>query len=244
MTTTIPAPTAELSAAPSALHEPPAAVRVRGTIALLAGAGETAAVYARFGSRLAADGYVVGVFETTGGAEAAQWLGSQQTPRVLAGADRGAAVALSLAVDGNAPTADALLIGGLPLERDDSAADPSQRTACPVHLGVLADATAALSVAAPDVAVPHVAVPEAEALASISVPVLAVHGGADPLSPLPAVAERLATIPAVEVVETVDGLHDAFNDQSHRSVAATIVLWLERLRAGDISRPIVRAVTR
>ena len=57
-------------------------------------------------------------------------------------------------------------------------------------------------------------------------------------------APTLTAVPAVEVVETVDGLHDAFNDQSHRSVAATIVLWLERLRAGDISRPIVRAVTR
>jgi hypothetical protein len=69
-----------------------------------------------------------------------------------------------------------------------------------------------------------------------------VHGGADPVSPLPEVAHALRTVPDLELVETVDGLHDALNDQSHRSVAATIVLWLERLRGGDPRTPIVRAV--
>jgi len=225
---------------PDALHEPPAAVRVRGTIALVAGAGEAAPVYARFGRRLSADGYAVGVFELHRSADAAGWLAEQeQTPRVLAGSDRGAAAALALAAEGSA-VLDGVLIAGLPVGADDARAEASQRTACPVHLGVLAQADAG-AVSAP---VPEADVPDAAALASVAVPVLAVHGGADPLSPLTSARAVLAALPALELVETVGGLHDAFNDQSHRSVAATVVLWLERLRAGDIARSIVRAVAR
>ena len=79
-------------------------------------------------------------------------------------------------------------------------------------------------------------------LAAIEVPVLAVHGGADAVSPLPQVIAALRTVPDLELLETVDGLHDALNDQSHRSVAASVVLWLERLRGGDTRAPIVRTV--
>jgi hypothetical protein len=46
----------------------------------------------------------------------------------------------------------------------------------------------------------------------------------------------------VEILQTVAGLHDALNDVSHRSVAAGIVLWLERLRAGDVHTAVVRAI--
>src|SRR5690606_28474429 len=81
-----------------ALHEPPAAVRVRGTLALVAGAGESSRVYERLGRRLAVDGYVVGVFETSAAGEAVGWLHAQgEGPRVLAGSDRGGAAALALA---------------------------------------------------------------------------------------------------------------------------------------------------
>ena len=245
------------------LHEPPAAVRVRGTLALLAGAGETARVYERFGHRIAADGYVVGVFETGEARDAAAWLAGQEaTPRVLAGSDRGAAAALVLAAshgdgaDGlTAPgLVDGVIIAGLPVgDRDDADADVSERTVCPVHLGVLAGADARRADAvtsteapttgsAPDVA--GQTLPNATALATLPVPVLAVHGGADAIAPLDAARAVLASVPALEFVETVGGLHDALNDQSHRSVAATIVLWLERLRAGDVSAPIVRELTR
>ncbi|BDZ37658.1 hypothetical protein [Microbacterium suwonense] len=92
----------------------------------------------------------------------------------------------------------------------------------------------AASVTAPDL-------PAAADLAAIAVPVLAVHGGADPVSPFSAAAAALSSIPDIDLIETVDGLHDALNDASHRSVAASIVLWLERLRAGDVHAPIVRS---
>lgn len=235
------------------LHEPPAAVRVRGTIALLAGAGEPAHVYERFGRRLAADGYAVGVFEAAEAGEAAAWLSGQEAaPRVLAGSDRGAAAALSLAVHGGGGTGvDGVIVAGLPVgDRDDADADASERTACPVHLGVLAGADARRADAA-DTApagttgrTPGRAVPSTTALAALGVPVLAVHGGADAIAPIDDARAALAAVPTLEFVETVGGLHDALNDQSHRSVAATIVLWLERLRAGDVASPIVREVSR
>jgi alpha-beta hydrolase superfamily lysophospholipase len=83
-------------------------------------------------------------------------------------------------------------------------------------------------------------VPAAADLAAIAVPVLAFHGSADTVSPISEAGALLSAVPDIELIETVDGLHDALNDQSHRSVAASIVLWLERLRNGDVHTPIVR----
>lgn len=227
------------SAAAPVRHEPPPAVRVRGSLAVVAGGGESARVYERLGRRLSIDGYVVGVFETADAGVAATWLAEQEhAPRVLVGSDRGAAAALSLATAG--ADLDGVVVAGLPVGgADDLDADAAQRTACPVHLGVLGDAAAHAATIAPEVAVP-----DADALASLAVPVLAVHGGADPIASFAIARETLSAIPTLELVETVDGLHDALNDQSHRSVAATVVLWLERLRAAGVAAPIVRAVAR
>ena len=107
-----------------------------------------------------------------------------------------------------------------------------------MHLGVLraADARSAVVVADIDV-------PDAAALARIAVPVLAISGGADPLAPFPLARRALDPLANLELVETTDGLHDALNDLSHRSVAATIVLWLERLRSAGVEAPIVRTST-
>lgn len=222
------------------VHTPPAAVRVRGALAVVAGAGETARVYERFGRRLAVDGYVAAVFDAVDAADAAAWLEAQDAaPRVLVGSDRGAAAVLALAT-ANPGALDGIIVAGLPVAgADDSSADDSARTACPVHLGVLGSAEAVAPAPAAPAPLP---IPEREALAVIRVPVLAIHGGADPIAPFDAAREALAPIPTLELVETVDGLHDALNDQSHRSVAAAIVLWLERLRGAGTSYPIVRGV--
>uniref|UniRef100_UPI001C6889C2 alpha/beta hydrolase n=1 Tax=Pseudonocardia pini TaxID=2758030 RepID=UPI001C6889C2 len=102
------------------------------------------------------------------------------------------------------------------------------RTACPVHLGVLDGNVRRGALAEP---VPSgwdpVAVPE-----RIGVPVLGLHGTADPLVPVGAVRDWYARLGEAELVSLVGGRHDALNDQSHRTAAATIVLFLERLRAG------------
>lgn len=232
----------ELMTSPSnlapALWTPPAGVRVRGALALIGGGGESTRVYERFGRRLSADGYSVAVFEATAAPAAAEWLASQpDSPRVLAGSDRGAAAALALVAD--EATVDGVLVAALPAgDLDDASASAEERTACPVHLGVLGGADARATAADGPVS----AIPDAAGLARIDVPVLAVHGGADTISPIAAACAVLRSLPRAEVVETVGGLHDALNDQSHRSVAASIVLWLERLRAGDVTSPIVRSV--
>ena len=96
---------------------PPATVRVRGTLALVAGSGESPRVYERFGRRISFDGYVVGVFEASAAADAARWLASQESaPRVLAGSDAGAAAVLAIASGG--ASADGVVVADfLPVGR-------------------------------------------------------------------------------------------------------------------------------
>lgn len=222
-----------------AIWDPPAAVRVRGALAVVAGAGESVRVYERFGRRLAVDGYTVAAFEAPAAADASAWLAAQvHAPRVLVGSDRGAAAVLALAA-GGAPV-DGVIVAGVPVgSADDAQAGDAERTACPVHLGVLGEAVAHAVAAAP-----AIDVPDAAALGRVRIPVLAIHGGADAIAPFSAARDALAALPEVELVETVGGLHDALNDASHRSVAATIVLWLERLRADGVHAPIVRGTAR
>ncbi|CAH0172246.1 alpha/beta hydrolase [Microbacterium foliorum] len=207
--------------------------RVRGSLAVITGRGERAGVYERFGRRLSADGYTVAVFEEDADAASA-WLGAAtDAPRVFVGADAGASAVLHLVAQG-APV-DAAVIAGTLVDAELDLPSAEQRTACPLHLGVLAAEATSVDVAA---AAP---LPAPADLAAVEVPVLAVHGGADPVSPIAAVSTALRSVPDLEILETVDGLHDALNDQTHRSVAAALVQWLERLRGGDVHAPIVRA---
>ncbi|MDQ0642281.1 alpha/beta hydrolase [Microbacterium murale] len=219
------------TSSPAALWTPPA--RVRGILAVVTGRGERAPVYERFGRRLSADGYTVGVFEADADAAAAWLAGVDDVPVVLVGSDTGAAAVLRVLSQGETP--DGAIIAGTPVDVD-GAAQPAdeERTACPLHLGVLGSLEARTS----DFAVEHV--PASADLAAIAVPVLAFHGSADAVSPIAEAGALLSAVPDIELLETVDGLHDALNDQSHRSVAASIVLWLERLRNGDVRAPVVR----
>lgn len=218
---------------PTAVFTP--AARVRGTLALIAGRDETAAIYRRLGTRISADGYTVGVFAGRDAARATAWLDEQHDgPRVLVGSDTGAAAVLTALTQGD--VADAAIVAGIVVDVDLAPTD-AERTACPVHLGVLAEQHAS---AVTDAGSDADSLPATVDFAAIAVPVLAVHGGADPVSPFLQAQALLSAIPDVEIIETVDGLHDAFNDQTHRSVAASIVLWLERLRTGDVHSAIVR----
>jgi len=220
------------SAQPAALWAIQA--RVRGTLAVVCGRGERSPVYERFGRRLSADGYTVAVFESDADAAAA-WLATVgETPRVLVGSDSGAASVLRVA--GQGALVDAVIVAGTPVVVTAEQPSDAQRTACPLHLGVLGSADARVEPTTAE------ELPPRELLAAITVPVLAVHGGADPVSPFDQAREALTAIADLELVETVDGLHDALNDQQHRSVAASIVQWLERLRGGDVRSPLVRSV--
>lgn len=206
--------------------------RVRGTLAVAAGRGERAGVYERFGRRLSSDGYVVAVFDENADA-AARWLSeAPDTPRVLVGSDAGASAVLRLVVQG--ASVEAAVVVGTLVDAELDLPSAEERTACPLHLGVLAAEATSTDVSAAE------PLPAPADLAAIEVPVLAIHGGADTVSPLHQVVDALRTVPDLEIVETVDGLHDALNDQSHRSVAAALVQWLERLRGGDVHTAIVR----
>src|SRR5690606_5163344 len=123
------------------------AARVRGTLAVVTGRGERAPVYERFGARISADGYTVAVFEADADA-AASWLSSADSPRVLVGSDTGAASVLRVLAQGAG--ADGAIIAGTPVDVV-GAAQPTdaERTACPVHLGVLStqDARTAVNAA-------------------------------------------------------------------------------------------------
>jgi alpha-beta hydrolase superfamily lysophospholipase len=69
-------------------------------------------------------------------------------------------------------------------------------------------------------------------LGAVAQPVLGLHGADDPVSPLAAARAQYAAAARAEFVTIAEGRHDALNDLTHRSVAATIVLFLERLRLG------------
>jgi alpha-beta hydrolase superfamily lysophospholipase len=244
------APTAVLAVTSTASWYPPEGLLQRGTLVLLPGRGENPAVYERFGRRLAADAYVVHILDTTPGedearlaADIAQVTQSAAAPLVLAGSDTGALRALAAAVH---PVLhiNALLLAGTALEGDrTSLSDPSDlsdwdselgvRTACPTHRGRL-DADAAFGRGSLADPVPtglaqaaEQAVPQLGAL-----PVLLVHGEADTVSPVAAVRRLASSLPGSVLATVADGRHDALNDISHRSVAATVIQWLERLRGG------------
>lgn len=223
------------TSSPATIWTPTA--RVRGTLAVVTGRGERAPVYERLGKRLSADGYTVAVFEADADA-AATWLaGVTDLPRVLVGSDTGAAAVLRVLTQGETP--DGAIIAGTPVDVD-STQQPAdeERTSCPVHLGVLGTAESRTAAVAAE------EVPGAPDLAAIAVPVLAFHGSADTVSSVAEAGALLSAVPDIELIETVDGLHDALNDQSHRSVAASIILWLERLRSGDVHSPVVRPAVR
>jgi alpha-beta hydrolase superfamily lysophospholipase len=229
----------------------PGGIACRGTVVVVPGRGEQPAHYERFGRRVAADGYRVHAVTdpTADPALTVSQVSSQFTdpgtvgPRVLAGSDTGALFAAGLAATGQVPDLDALLLAGLPT--DEAGPDPGSwnqeldaRTACPAHRARLSASglrRGALYEPVPD------GWTEWADLGAVPEPILGLHGGDDPVSPLPAARARYAAATAAELVSIVGGRHDVLNDTTHRTVAATIVLFLERLRLGtDLPRIAIR----
>lgn len=214
----------------------PEGVNPRGTVLLFPGRGETADVYTRLGRRLAADAYRVAVVRSE---QAAAIVADPRTvsPVVALGSDAGAVEALRFAHDHPASVA-AVIVAGLTV---DDAADRvidglGARTACPAHQGVLRSA----HVPAVPPAIDLTAEFEAVARARLEQPILALHGAEDQISPVGGALERFSTLGVGQVALIEGGRHDILNDVTHRSVAATIVLFLERLRLGPGLPPIVR----
>ncbi|HWI73484.1 MAG TPA: hypothetical protein VNT55_16120 [Baekduia sp.] len=226
------------SAAPS--FDEPTGVAPRGTLILLTGRGEPATVYQRFGRRIAADAYRVRVVETRlddldatrRDVVALVEDDALPSPKILAGSDAGAVYAASLADE---LEVDAVLLAGLALP-DGDGPDPSDtfegelelRTACPAHRGVLTGEPALRRGRLADPLPARLADP----VDAPTVPTLVIHGADDAVAPAAEALRSLADAPGVEAVLIAGGRHDILNDVTHRSVAATIVLFLERLRLG------------
>ena len=104
-------------------------------------------------------------------------------------------------------------------------AELEARSGCPAHRGVLSNGAvtpgALFSTQIPTVLIGDTGI-------GSTVPTLGLHGDADPVSPLETVRDRYPGT----LVSIVGGRHDVLNDVTHRTVAATIVLFLERLRLG------------
>jgi alpha-beta hydrolase superfamily lysophospholipase len=240
---TAPAPATNRDTTRDTSWHPAQGLLPRGTLVLLPGRGEHPGVYERFGRRLAADAYVVHVLDAAGPdqratvAEIARLAEGAPVPLVLAGSDTGALRALAAAADPSLRV-DALLLAGTALVADGSSisdweGELTARTACPTHRGRLdADPGFDRGTLAEPVPAAFTEAAEQAARQLGDLPVLLVHGDADTVSPV-AEARRLASaLPGAVLATVTDGRHDALNDISHRSVAATVVQWLERLRGG------------
>lgn len=227
------------SAQPVHSWDEPAGIAPRGTLVLLPGRGEHGGVYERFGRRISADGYRVRALgDASSGpeaiAETATELLRDETlpgPRVLVGSDTGASHAARLAALGTAGL-DGLILAGLPTgpgPAETAASDwedeLERRTACPTHRGRLtADPAFRRGALAGSPA------PESPTLEGISVPVLGLHGREDTVSPLDEVRRAFRGLSGAELVSLAGTRHDVLNDVTHRTAAATVVLFLERLR--------------
>lgn len=224
------------SAQPVHSWDEPAGIAPRGTLVLLPGRGEHGGVYERFGRRISADGYRVRALGDASSdpeaiTEAATELLRDETlpgPRVLVGSDTGASHAARLAAL-SASGLDGLILAGLPTGPDPAATDwedeLERRTACPTHRGRLTADPAFRrgALAGP----PALGRPT---LNGISVPVLGLHGAEDTVSPLDEVRRVFRGLAGAELVSLAGTRHDVLNDVTHRTAAATVVLFLERLR--------------
>ncbi len=243
--------------APGASWTEPEGLAPRGTLVVIPGRGESPAVYERFGRRIAADAYRVQVVaDPTEDADltTAQIEGALDGPRpfVLAGSDTGALFAVGLVASGRLPSVDALILAGLPVNAGTGSAGESEqpasagagvsweeelgeRTTCPTHRGRLDGGLVRRGAL-------YEPLPEGWTdradLARITRPVLGIHGDDDKVSPLSAVRDQYAAAPQAELFSVAGTTHDALNNATHRTVAATVVLFLERLRLGAELLPI------
>jgi alpha-beta hydrolase superfamily lysophospholipase len=246
--------TATTERATAASWSEPDGVAPRGTLIVIPGRGEGLELYERFGRRIAADAYRVQAVAdpvadpalTTSQVLA---ITAEVRPYVLVGSDTGALFAAGLVASGQVTGVDAVVLAGLPTAEADPAgvgragaesadsweAELAARTACPTHRGRLAGQGLRRGALFEPIPAGWESLAD---LGRLAVPVLGLHGTADPVSPLDAARERYRQAPRAELVSIAGGVHDVLNDVTHRTVAATITLFLERLRLGPELSPI------
>jgi alpha-beta hydrolase superfamily lysophospholipase len=228
----------------------PDGVAPRGTLIVIPGRGEGPELYERFGRRIAGDAYRVHavadpVADPALTASQVLAITAEVRPYVLVGSDTGALFAAGLVASGQVAGVDAVVLAGLATVSEPAAADRpgtesweaelAARTACPTHRGRLAGQGLRRGALYEPIPAGWESLAD---LGRLAVPVLGLHGTADPVSPLDAARERYRQAPRAELVSIAGGVHDVLNDVTHRTVAATIMLFLERLRLGAELPPI------
>jgi len=221
----------------AANHRSRNTARLRGTVVVLPGRGESEALYERLGDRLAYDGYDVLVTELPPlhGIDAA-WLDQVAPPAevtdaarvTLVGSDSGAVIAALLASRWGADSVVLAGIGGIDaaVERRTDEERIAERTSCVVHRGRLS-ADADLSALTVQTFRPEI-VERFRAL-RLTVPVLAVHGAVDEITGIGDALRLYGSLsPDIELAVVEGGVHDALNDATHRTVSAELVQFLER----------------
>jgi hypothetical protein len=201
----------------------PDGLAARGTVVVLTGRGETPVSYQRFGRRLAADAYRVRVVQVglddleTARQDVAALLADDTlpAPKVLAGSDTGATFAARLATD--LPSVGGVVLAGLALPGsvtvDEWAAELEARTACPTHRRVISEDDGF------------------------------VRGAlARPVTPAATAFAPFHGVKTAQLRIVAGAHHDVLNDVSHRSAAATVVLFLESLKLGSDLPAIVEHV--
>jgi alpha-beta hydrolase superfamily lysophospholipase len=229
----------------------PNSVALRGTLVVLPGRGESPSIYERFGQRLASDAYRVHVVTapTDSAGRAHEQVAAlidqadAAVPHVVVGSDAGAVYAAHLAAQGQLDDASALILAGLPTASTgprpagwDEELD--LRTSCSAHRARISRAGVRSGELFADLPVEWF---DPRTPGRIALPTLGIHGRDDAVSPLESARRWYAGVPQAELVAIAGGRHDVLNDQTHRTVAATIVLFLERLRGGSALDPIAGA---
>ncbi|RRQ29414.1 hypothetical protein DK926_00590 [Rhodococcus sp. Eu-32] len=206
----------------------PAGLGPRGTLVVLPGRGDSGALYERFGARIAADAYRVRIADTIDVATAFVNDEDIVHPVVLVGVDTGALQAVQLANG----TVDALVLAGVPVAGHDVTLDDEvdAKVSCPTTQGRLRD-DASLSERGA-LTTDHIAADLQQTTLDVTIPVLALHGRDDVVSPLDAARERYAAAKNLQLAVVEQGRHDPLNSLNHRSVAATVVVFLETLKSG------------
>lgn len=233
--------TSALSTTAAASWDEPEGVAARGTLVVLPGRGETSAAYGRFGRRIAADAYRVRVLEPAADdldgvrTAVAEALADETLPApvVLVGSDTGATYAALLAAE--LDLVDAVVLAGLALPGTAAVAggwedELEARTACPAHRRVLTEDAAFARGA---LGAPLPSGWDDLRITPAGKPTLVVHGSADPVTSAHDAFEPFRGVAGARLRLVVGGRHDVLNDVSHRSVAATLVLFLESLKLGD-----------
>ncbi|MFJ9379633.1 alpha/beta hydrolase [Streptomyces sp. NPDC101455] len=228
----------------------PEGLRVRGTVLVVPGRGETRATYTRFGKRLAADAYRVRVIDApdlatedlTGlaarladAAEGTAVDDGAVRPLVLVGADSGAAAIAALLGRAGGGEPDAVVLAGLPGLTPGTTPTAGTwdeeldvRTSCPAHRGALTQ-DPEVRRGSLDEAIPE-AVLSAAYDSEAGVPTLLLVGDADPLADHEALARAAKSLARARLSVVHGAHHDVLNDLQHRSVAAEVVTFLENLR--------------